>query len=171
MEITLIAAVAANGVIGDGTEIPWSYPADLAHFKRVTTGHPVIMGRVTFEGILETLGEPLPDRTNIVLTSGTLGEVEGAVAVDGIDAAVSTAEETGADEAFVIGGASVYEQFLQSASRLIITEIPEAVEGDTYWPGHDEDDWRQSGTEALSDDLVVRTYTRVGAPAAPGDGA
>jgi len=158
MELAIIVAVAENGVIGADGEMPWHYPADLQQFKRETTGHPVILGRRTFETIAGRLGGPLPDRTNIVLTRSDPDVPEGVVVADGIEAALSAARETGTETAYVVGGQTVYEQFLPRADRLLLTRIPEAPEGDTYWPGHDEDRWVETDRERVGDELVVVTY-------------
>jgi len=103
--------------------MPWHIPEDLRHFKEATMGHPVIMGRVTYEGILETLGEPLPGRTTVVLTSRDLETPEGAVVAHGLESAIDRAETAArerhdADRIFVAGGATVYRQFLPAVDRL-----------------------------------------------------
>lgn len=173
MEIALVAAVAENGVIGADGDLPWHYPADLKHFKETTTGRPVIMGRRTFESIVDRTGGPLPDRTSVVLTSQGIdgpsvhrdpddvapdsGE---AVTADSVDSALATAATTGADVAFVVGGASVYEQFLPRADRLVLTEINEAPEGDTYFPEFDGSTWTETAREDRPD-LAFVTYERV----------
>jgi len=148
MEVVLIAAVAANGVIGRDGEIPWHHPADLKRFKRLTTGHPVIMGRVTYEGIRADLGGPLPDRTNIVLTRGDLAGEDDVVVADGIEAAMAAAAETGRDTVFVAGGAAVYRAFLPRADRLELTELTAAHEGDTYFPEWDRGEWVERSRES-----------------------
>ncbi len=159
MELVVIAAVAENGVIGVDGEMAWHIPEDLAHFKRATTDRPVIMGRVTYESIADDLGGPLPDRTNVVLSRSGVDAPEDVLVVDDTDAAVAAAENAldqqndavdaddgdaahGADErAFVIGGATVYEQFLPEADRLLLTEVHERYDGDTYFPDWDRELW------------------------------
>lgn len=147
LTVALIVAVAENGVIGRDGGMAWHYPADLRHFKETTMGHPVIMGRVTYESIVEGLGHPLPGRTSVVLTSQDREYPEDVVAVDSIENALEVAREDLAvrdrDDAtvFVAGGGSVYEQFLPVADRLYWTEIHETYEGDTYFPEVDWDDW------------------------------
>ena len=137
LELVGIVAVAENGVIGRDGEMPWHLPADLARFKWLTTDHPVIMGRVTYESILAGLGEPLPERTSIVLTSRRFETPENVVLVDGVETAIEAAEEAAsarhddASRAFVAGGASVYEQFMPVLDRLHLTEIEGRPEGDT----------------------------------------
>ena len=111
--------------------------------------HPVIMGRVTYEGILEALGEPLPGRTTVVLTSRDLETPENAVVADGLEAALEAADEAArerhddADRLFVAGGATVYEQFLPALDRLVVTEVHEEPDGDTAFPDWDREDWRE----------------------------
>ncbi len=160
MELAIIVAVAENGVIGADGEMPWHYPADLQQFKRETTGHPVILGRTTFESIADRLGGPLPDRTNIVLSTSDPDVPGGVVVAEGLEEALAVARETGSDTAYVVGGASVYEQFLPRADRLLLTRIPESHEGDTYWPGHDEDRWVETDRERVGETLDVVTYRR-----------
>jgi len=155
----LIAAVAENGVIGADGEMPWHYPADLAHFKETTMGHPVIVGRVTYESISSQIGGPLPGRTNIVLTRSGVDAPEEVVQVASVDAAVAAAAETGSDTAFVAGGATVYEAFLPRADRLVITEVPGEPEGDTRFPEWDPDAWVERERET-ADDLSFVTYER-----------
>jgi len=151
MRLTIIAAVAENGVIGAGGEMPWHYPEDLQAFKDRTLGHPVIMGRVTYEAIVDRIGGPLPGRTNIVLTrtpervDTTAEDVHAAETVEeAIELARAASDESEAvEEAFVAGGGSIYEQFLPVADRMVLTEIHESYGGDTTFPEWDEDDWRE----------------------------
>lgn len=150
MKLALVVAVAENGVIGVDGDIPWDHPEDLARFKQTTIGHPVIMGRRTFESILERLGEPLPGRTNIVLSTQDLDLPDGAVQAGSVTDAVETADETGTSVAYVIGGATVYRQFLPRADRLHWTEIHETYEGDTYFPSVDRDAWTEVSREDRS---------------------
>lgn len=138
--VTLVAAVAANGVIGADGEMPWYYPEDLKHFKRTTVGHPVVMGRKTYESIVARLGEPLPDRLNVVLSSQSLDLPEGAVHASSVDEALAVAADHD-DEVYVVGGATVYEQLLDRADRLVLTEVHEAHEGDTHFPEWDRERW------------------------------
>ncbi|MFW6376460.1 MAG: dihydrofolate reductase [archaeon] len=159
IELVIVAAVAENGVIGNGGEMPWHYPEDLRRFKQTTTGHPVVMGRRTFESILDRLGEPLPGRTNVVLTSTPTLLPDGVVPATSIDAAIEAATETGAKTAYVIGGASVYDQFLPRADRLAITEIQAEYEGDTYFPTVDWEQWRETAREE-TDDLAFVEFER-----------
>ena len=145
LTISMIAAVAENGVIGDSGGMPWHHPADLRRFKETTTGHPVILGRRTHESIVSDLGEPLPGRISIVLSRSDLDLAEGAVPAGGVDEAIDraaeAAEELGVDVVYVAGGATVYEAFLPIADELLITEIHERHEGDTSFPSWDRDEW------------------------------
>jgi dihydrofolate reductase len=155
--------------------MPWHYPADLAHFKRLTTGHPVIVGRATYESIADRIGGPLPDRTSVVLTTRDLDLPEGAVVANDIgealDLAVADAADRGVDEAYVIGGATVYEQFLDRADRLVLTEVPEQPDGDTRFPDWDAEEWVETEREVVGsdggdsdgndDDLAFVIYERV----------
>ena len=159
VELVVIAAVAENGVIGVDGGMPWHYPADMAHFKETTMGHPVVMGRTTFESIAAQIDGPLPGRTNIVLSGSVPDVPEGVVVVESVEAAVAATAETGAERAYVAGGATVYEQFLPLADRLALTEIPEAPDGDTYFPEWDRDEWVEVEREETGE-LAFVTYER-----------
>lgn len=163
LTLTLIAAVAENGVIGAGGGMPWHYPADLAYFKETTTGHPVILGRTTYESIAGQIGGPLPDRTNVVLSRRDLDLPEGAVQAEhldeALDLAAADARERGVDEVFVAGGARVYEQFLPVADRLRLTEIADAYEGDTRFPERDAEEWVEVARDER-EDLAFVVYER-----------
>jgi dihydrofolate reductase len=166
VRVVLVAAVAANGVIGADGGMPWHLPADLAHFRRTTVGHPVVLGRRTFDRVRTTVGGPLPDRTNVVLTTrpGSLPAHEDVVAVESVDAAVDAAAATGAATVYVAGGASVYEQFLPRADAMVLSELHDAHEGDTTFPPVDWERWRavdRTGHEAFD----VVTYERADGPA------
>lgn len=132
-EIVLVAAVAANGVIGRDGGMPWHHPEDLRHFKQLTTGHPVVMGRRTYESIVDGLGGPLPDRTNVVLSRSGLDLPDGAVHAGSVEHAIELA--TACDPTvYVVGGGMVYEAFLPRADRLVLTELDAAHPGDTRFP-------------------------------------
>ena len=143
MELVIITAVAKNGVIGNDGSLPWHYPEEMRHFVETTTGHPVIMGRVNYEDIEAGLDGPLPFRTNIVLSRGDPDVSSEVVVVADVESAIDAARETGTDRAFVAGGATVYEQFLPLADRMILTEIHAEYEGDTYFPKWDRNEWRE----------------------------
>ncbi|PSQ17249.1 dihydrofolate reductase [Halobacteriales archaeon QS_8_69_26] len=159
VELVIVAAVAENGVIGAGGDLPWHYPEDLAHFKETTMGHPVVVGRNTYESIVDRIGEPLPGRTNVVLTSRDLDLPDGAVRAGSVAEAMERARATGSEVAYVVGGASVYRQFLPRADRMVITEIPESPEGDTYFPEYDRTEWVERDREERGD-LALVEYER-----------
>jgi dihydrofolate reductase len=138
--------------------MPWYYPEDLRHFKETTLGHPVVMGRVTYDSIVEMTGGPLPDRLNIVLShSLDSPEEENVVIADSLDDALSIAEETSSHDVFIAGGASVYEQAFPYATRLVITEIPDSPDGDTYFPDWDDSKWALSD-QRTDGELTFVTY-------------
>lgn len=155
--IALIAAVAANGIIGRNGEMPWHLPADLTHFKETTMGHPVIMGRRTYESIASAVGGPLPGRTNIVLSRSNPDLPESVVGADSITAAIGAAGD--ADTVYIIGGATVYEQFLPQADRLVLTELESAYEGDTAFPEWNRTAWNEVERDQR-DGFAFVTYDR-----------
>jgi dihydrofolate reductase len=138
MRRSLIVARARNGAIGLANAMPWHLPADLAHFKRTTLGHPVIMGRRTWESI----GRALPGRRNIVVSRTPGFRAEGAEVVASLAEAWRAA--AGADEAFVIGGARLYAEALPEADRIYLTEVAGEPEADTYFPELEPGDWRET---------------------------
>lgn len=163
MQLTIIVAMTPERVIGRQGELPWRLPADLARFKRLTMGHPLIMGRKTFESI----GRPLPGRTSIVLSRDQSFETEGVLTAVCLDNAIELAARSpGCDEAFVVGGGEVYEQALPRADRLLITLVKTHAEGDAWFPVISSDDWRlvQSETrprdERNPNDLEFQTFLR-----------
>jgi dihydrofolate reductase len=165
VEYVLVAAVAENGVIGRDGGMPWHYPADLERFKRTTTGHPVVMGRRTYDAIAARLGGPLPDRHSVVLSSQALDLPSGAEVADGVAAARGAAERAadrmGVDTVYVVGGATVYEQFLPLADRLVLTELHDTYAGDTTFPEYDPDEWAEVEREPREAFDFV-TYARDG---------
>jgi dihydrofolate reductase len=137
--VVLVAARAANGVIGLHGDIPWKIPADFAHFKRVTVGHPLVLGRTTFEGI----GAPLPDRQSIVVTRDPGWTYDGVLVARSVEEAI----EIGAGLDAVVnvgGGGRVYLDALPFASHQILTEVHASPSGDTHYPEFDEDAWRET---------------------------
>ncbi len=146
--LTLIAAIARNGVIGKDNALPWHLPADLRHFKALTTGHAVIMGRKTWESLPERF-RPLPGRQNIVITRNAAYAAPGASVAGSLPDAVAAA--TG-DEAFVIGGAELYQTALPLADRLQLTEIDAEFAGDTWFPMRDPLQWRETTRETHRDE-------------------
>ncbi|QZX98951.1 dihydrofolate reductase [Halobaculum rubrum] len=147
VRVSLIAAVAANGVIGADGGMPWHFPTDMRHFKETTTGHPVIMGRRTYESIASDVGGPLPDRTNVVLSRSSPDLSDDVIVADSVEEALAAARgdaaERGVDRVYVAGGGDVYEQFLPLADELVLTEVHESYEGDTTFPEFDPDEWRE----------------------------
>ncbi|MCB9591118.1 MAG: dihydrofolate reductase [Sandaracinaceae bacterium] len=144
MKLTLIAAVAGGGVIGRDGDLPWRLRADLAQFKRRTLGHPIVMGRKTWESLPK---RPLKDRLNVVVTRQADYVAEGATVVSDVEAAVEAARASGAEEAFVIGGATLYAATLPHADRLVITHVDADVPGDVTFPDVDWDAWRVESRE------------------------
>ena len=133
--INIIVAVAQNGVIGDKNRLLWHISEDLRNFKRITSGHPVVMGRKTFE----SLGRPLPNRTNVVITHSD-ATFEGCTTAHSLAEAVAMFPAD--EEVFVIGGAQIYEQALPTAGRFYLTRVGRAYDGDTLFPQWDESEWR-----------------------------
>jgi dihydrofolate reductase len=151
----MIAAIAKNGVIGDGARLPWSYPEDMKHFRKTTTGHVVIMGRKTFESI----GKALPNRTNLVV-SRTMAPREGVEVFRTIDDALARAREVDTLP-YVIGGAEIYRLAMTDASRLVLTDIDRAVPGDVFFPPIDPAEWNEIERRAgETPELTFRTLER-----------
>ena len=148
MIVSLVVAMAENRVIGRNNQLPWYLPEDLKYFKRVTMGKPIIMGRKTFESI----GKPLPGRTNIVITRNTDYQAEGIKVVHTLEEAVELCESIGmiddTNEAMVIGGAEIYRQSLAIADRLYLTKVHAEVEGDAYFTEFPEEEWKELGRES-----------------------
>lgn len=138
--VWIIAAVSENNVIGHGNALPWRIPEDLARFKTLTLGHTLIMGRKTFESI----GRPLPGRTTVVLTRGKDFTARGVLVAHDRDEALSLV--TG-ENVFVAGGADVYRLFFPVASKLFLTRVHAAYDGDTYFPSFDAGEWKLVSSE------------------------
>jgi dihydrofolate reductase len=143
MLVSCIVAVAENGVIGNDNQIPWYLPADLAYFKRVTSGHTIIMGRNCFESI----GRPLPNRTNIVLTRDPFFVVSGVVVVHSISEALAFAEYAGETEAFIIGGGEIYTQTEPIWDKLYLTEVATKPEGTVFFRLSEPQNWTLTSAE------------------------
>jgi dihydrofolate reductase len=143
MRLSLIVAVAENGVIGRDNDLPWKLSGDLKRFKSVTMGKPIVMGRKTYESI----GRPLPGRANIVMTRDSNFFAEGIDVVHDLASAVAAGEnaarESGADEFMVIGGANIYAATLPEADRLYVTEVHSVIEGDVRFPEIDSTVWTE----------------------------
>ncbi|MBI4033078.1 MAG: type 3 dihydrofolate reductase [Candidatus Blackburnbacteria bacterium] len=143
--ISLIAALGRNRVIGKNNRLPWKLPADLKHFHDLTVGKTVVMGRRTFESI----GRVLPNRINIVITSDKGYPAPGCKIVHSVDEALKAFGED--EEVMIIGGASIYEQFLPLATRMYLTQIDEDFEGDAYFPMFDPEEWVETEREEKRD--------------------
>lgn len=154
MKISMIAAMANNRVIGADNDMPWHLPADLKHFKAVTMGKPIIMGRKTYESI----GRALPGRLNVVISSKPDAVFEGATSVTCIDSAIKAVGDV--DEVMIIGGGSIYKSCLGSANRLYLTFIELDVAGDTYFPDYEKDmNWQEVANQSYqADDKNPHNY-------------
>ena len=154
MIISLIVAMGRNRVIGKDNALPWKLPADMKRFREITTGKPVIMGRKTFESI----GHALPKRTNIVMTRDADFRTDGCIVVHSPEDALHAA--MGAEEAVVIGGSSVFEQFLPKIGRMYLTIINEDFEGQSLFPEFDMDEWYEvERREFAPDEKNMYSYT------------
>lgn len=142
MLISLIAAMDRNGVIGKDNSLPWQLPEDMKRFKELTLGKLVIMGRKTFESI----GKPLPNRTNIVITKNKNYKAKGCIVVHSSDQALNAAK--GNKEVMIIGGEQIFREFLPIANRMYLTFIDKDFEGDAYFPEYDEREWKEIRREA-----------------------
>jgi dihydrofolate reductase len=147
LRLAAIVAVAENGVIGRNNALPWHLPGDLAYFRRVTMGKPIVMGRRTWE----SLGKPLPGRTNIVISRQPGYRAEGARVVASLDAALELAQaialHDGAEELLVIGGAAIYAEAMPCLQRLYLTRVHAKVPGDALLSGLDLSQWREVSRE------------------------
>jgi dihydrofolate reductase len=148
MTVTLIAAVAKNGVIGADGGIPWHLPEDFAHFKATTLGHTLVMGRATYESI----GRPLPGRATIVLTRDPDWSADGVLTAGSVEEALAMAE----GDVFVAGGAAVYEAALPHADQQLLSEVDLEPAGDTCYPAFDRDEWQEVSREPHEGFDVVR---------------
>ena len=135
MRVSLVVALAENGVIGRDGGLPWRVPADLKHFKAITMGKTIVMGRKTYESI----ARPLPGRRNVVLSRNAARVAPGVEVVGSLDEALAI----GGNEPMIIGGAAIYALALPRASRIYLTEIHGAVDGDTYFPAWERSEWRE----------------------------
>ena len=158
--ISLIVAMDRNRGIGIANQLPWKLPEDLAHFKRTTTGHAIIMGRKTFDSI----GRPLPGRRNIVVTRNPAWRHEGVITASTPEQACTLAKEE--REAFIIGGAELFAQTAALADRMIVTEIAAEFACDTFFPQVDQACWQETGRETCRSaasglDFAIVTYDRV----------
>lgn len=150
MKLSLICAMAENRTIGKDNSLPWHLSEDLKYFKKVTMGRSIIMGRKTWESI----GRPLPGRTNIVISRNDKFIAEGAEVVSSLSSAIQLAEKIaqtdGTDEAFIIGGAGLYQAALPQAHRFHLTRVHAAIDGDTHLSDFDETQWKEVSRESFS---------------------
>jgi dihydrofolate reductase len=147
LTLSLVAAIAANGVIGIDNRIPWRLPVDMKRFRQLTLGKPIIMGRKTYESI----GRPLPTRTNIILTRNQEYEAEGCIVVNSVAEGIEAAGD--AAELMVIGA---FETLLPYVSRMYLTLIDAVVEGDTFFPDYDSAEWHVTASESFLPDQKNR---------------
>jgi len=154
-QVTLIAAVARNGVIGNGPDIPWHLPEDFAFFKRTTMGHVLVMGRLTFESI----GRALPGRRTLVVTRNRFWRHADVEVAHSFEEALALAGP--AEEVFVCGGAQIYAEAMPWAHRLLVTEVFREPEGDVFFPPIPGDDWVEAARDQRERFARV-TYTREG---------
>ena len=147
MKITLVAAIASNNVIGKENSLPWNIPEDLKRFKQMTSGHTILMGRKTFDSI----GRPLPNRQNIVMTKDENFEWEGIKVINDFDEALELIKESNED-VFVIGGSKIYELFEPVANSLAITRILKDFEGDAFFPDINWELWQIEKEENFFDE-------------------
>jgi dihydrofolate reductase len=147
MKITLVAAIASNNVIGKENSLPWNIPEDLKRFKQMTSGHTILMGRKTFDSI----GRPLPNRQNIVMTKDENFEKEGIKVINDFDEALELIKKSNED-VFIIGGSKIYELFEPVANSLAITRILKDFEGDAFFPDINWDLWQIEKEENFFDE-------------------
>lgn len=154
--LSLIVAASLDGVIGRDGGMPWHLPEDLKHFRRITTGHTIIMGRHTWESI----GRPLPKRRNVVLSRRRGLHLAGCDVVHSLSEGIALAREDGDDEPMIIGGASLYAAALPLATRIYLTRVLQHVEGDTRFPALDDAAWEETDRRE-GDGVVFLTLDRV----------
>jgi dihydrofolate reductase len=142
-KVVLVAAVADNGVIGVDNDIPWRLPSDMKHFRETTMGNTVVMGRLTYESI----GRPLPHRTNIVVTRQQAWVAEGVLVARSVEDAVALAQGYDGD-VMVIGGGQIYRDAMPLADVQVLTEVHQTPSGDTFYPEFDRDEWTETRREA-----------------------
>ena len=151
MIVSLIAAVAENGVIGKDNKLPWHLPADMKYFRDTTMGHCVIMGRRNYDSIPPKF-RPFGGRTNIVVTRSPDLSAPGCIVVHSINDALKEAQKKNEKEVFIIGGADIYNQTIEKADKLYITHIDQAFEGDAFFPKIDPRKWKLTGKKDMLQD-------------------
>lgn len=150
MKISFIVAMASNRAIGLNNQMPWHLSADLKRFKQITMGSPILMGRKTYESI----GKPLPGRTNIIISRNSSYQQQGCLVFSNIDNALASCHEYG--EVFIIGGASFYQSMLPNADILYITQIHKVFKGDTFFPIINQQEWEEISREDINNDQTVK---------------
>lgn len=156
MTISFVVAAANNNAIGKGGKMPWHLPNDMKHFKNITWGMPVVMGRKTFE----SLGKVLPGRKNIVITHNPAWKAEGAIGVQKIKDALFIAEETDANEVMVIGGGEIYKTLFAKAKKIYMTRVDASPEADTFFPEINPKQWKLvSQQNHLADEKNIFNYS------------
>lgn len=149
MKISLVVAMSENRVIGVDNHLPWHIPEDLKRFKKITSGHPIIMGRKTYESI----GRPLPNRTNIIISRNKDFRAEGTITCHSLEEAIKWASQaSGNDEIFIIGGGEIFKQALPIADRIYLTTVHWPYEGDAFFPEIKMDSYKETAKEQLSQD-------------------
>ncbi len=157
MKISIIAAIAENNVIGKDNDLIWHISEDLKRFKKLTSGHAIIMGRKTYESLPF---KPLPKRKNIIVSSQDKLTFEGAIVVSSFEAALKECE--GENEVFICGGATIYNHFIDIADKMYLTRVHHEFAGDTFFPVYSEEDWSiESQSEILYDEKSDLNYTFV----------
>lgn len=146
-QLQLVVAMAKNRVIGYQGAMPWHLPRDLQHFKQVTLGQPVLMGRKTYDSIIKSLGKPLPGRLNVVISRRDPGVADGVLTFKGIEPAMAALTAEGEEVVNIIGGGEIYQTLLPLADKLYLTLIDAELEGDTWFPVIDFKQWQVSDTE------------------------
>jgi dihydrofolate reductase len=145
MTVSIIVAIAKNNAIGKDNKLLWYLPNDLKHFKDVTTGHTVIMGRKTYDSV----GKPLPKRRNIIITRQAIS-IEGCEVVNSLEAALALCKDE--DEVFIVGGAEIYRQAIPLTDRIYLTIIDQEFEGDSFFPELDPAEWEEKERENFEPD-------------------
>lgn len=164
--VSAIVAMSKNRCIGRDNDLPWHIPEDLKHFKRVTMGKPIIMGRKTFQSIVDSLGKPLPGRDNIVISRSGF-EAEGAIVCPDLESAIDKAKERaadkGMDEIFIGGGGQIFALALPMTERIYLTEVHRHVDGDAFFPALAESEWRETESHSHEGDppFTIKTLERV----------
>lgn len=154
MIISIVVAIAENNAIGKDNQLLWHLPADLKHFKDITTGHTIIMGRKTYDSI----GRPLPNRRNIVMTRNRELALQGTEITNSLEEALALCE--GTEEVFIIGGAELYNRALAATNRIYLTKVHQTYEADTFFPEIDPAEWKETSTEKhLPDEKNKVAYT------------